>query len=101
MGTALVKKPLNPSNGVDVSSDYLLGRPYSTKARSFQKSGGRCWAPLTRWRASELETVLLLAEPPSRAQLGAALHDFLMARHSPDAVATAWREHFALADSTR
>ena len=48
MGTALVKKPLNPSNGVDVSSDYLLGRPYSTKARSFQKSGGRCWAPLTR-----------------------------------------------------
>jgi hypothetical protein len=84
-----------------VSSDYLLGRPYSVKARSFQKSGGRCWAPLTRWRASELETDPLLAVPASLAQVGAALHDFLMVRHSPDAVAMAWREHFVLADSAR
>ena len=43
----------------------------------------------------------LVAEPASRPQLGTALHDYLMAQHSPDAVATAWREHFALADSTR
>ena len=49
----------------------------------------------------ELETVPLMAEPESRAQLGAALHGFLMARHAPDVVTMAWREHFALEDSTR